>query len=165
MAAFEYKAINDTGKIVLGRIEANNDSDLEMRLGRMGLEMIRCWPARQGGWSGRGGKVGRQELITFCFHLEQLTRAGVPILPVACTGQEKVLPALRRLRRATIHVAIGTPFYPPQVEGKATSADIQAFTDEIMYCLAAMLPPEYRGVYSDVPDQRPDLLAFYAAGH
>lgn len=83
MAAFEYKAINDTGKIVLGRIEANNDADLEMRLGRMGLEMIRCRPARQGtgsGWSGRGGKVGRQELITFCFHLEQLTRAGVPIL-------------------------------------------------------------------------------------
>ncbi len=83
MAAFEYKAINDTGKIVLGRIEANNDSDLEMRLGRMGLEMIRCWPARPsswGSWGGRGGKVGRQELITFCFHLEQLTRAGVPIL-------------------------------------------------------------------------------------
>ncbi len=80
MATFEYKAINDTGKIVLGRIDASNDSDLEMRLGRMGLEMIRCWPARQGGWSSRGGKVGRQELITFCFHLEQLTRAGVPIL-------------------------------------------------------------------------------------
>lgn len=82
MAAFEYKAINDTGKIVLGRIEASNDSDLEMRLGRMGLEMIRCWPARTSGWGGRsrGGKVGRQELITFCFHLEQLTRAGVPIL-------------------------------------------------------------------------------------
>ncbi len=79
MAAFEYKAINDTGKIVLGRIEASNDADLEMRLGRMGLEMIRCWPARQRSWGG-GGKVGRQELITFCFHLEQLTRAGVPIL-------------------------------------------------------------------------------------
>ena len=58
MATFEYKAINDTGKIVLGRIDASNDSDLEMRLGRMGLEMIRCWPARQGGWSSRGGKVG-----------------------------------------------------------------------------------------------------------
>ena len=88
-------------------------------------------------------------------------RAGVPILPVACTGQEKVLPALRRLRRATIHVAIGTPFPPPQVEGKATSADIQAFTDEIMYCLAAMLPPEYRGVYRDVTERRPDLVQAY----
>lgn len=80
MAAYQYKAINDTGKIVLGRIEASNDSDLEMRLGRMGLEVIRCWPARKSGWGSGGGKVGRQELITFCFHLEQLTRAGVPIL-------------------------------------------------------------------------------------
>ncbi|RPI58383.1 MAG: 1-acyl-sn-glycerol-3-phosphate acyltransferase, partial [Chloroflexi bacterium] len=88
-------------------------------------------------------------------------RAGVPILPVACTGQEKVFPALRHLRRATVRVSIGTPFYPPPVEGKATSAEVQAFTDEIMYRLAAMLPPEYRGVYRDVTDQRPDLVQAY----
>lgn len=80
MTAFEYKAINDDGKIVLGRIDAVNDSDLDTRLTRMGLEMIRCQPARTGGWSLRRGKVGRHELITFTFHLEQLTRAGVPIL-------------------------------------------------------------------------------------
>jgi type IV pilus assembly protein PilC len=27
-----------------------------------------------------GRKIPRRELINFCFHLEQLTRAGVPIL-------------------------------------------------------------------------------------
>ena len=80
MAAFEYKAINDTGKIVLGRIDAANDSDLEVRLARMGLEMIRCRPAPNRAYFAGRNKVGRQELITFCFHLEQLTRAGVPIL-------------------------------------------------------------------------------------
>ena len=80
MAAFEYKAINDTGKIVLGRIDAANDSDLEVRLARMGLEMIRCRPAPNRAYFVGRSKVGRQELITFCFHLEQLTRAGVPIL-------------------------------------------------------------------------------------
>ncbi len=80
MTAFDYKAINDDGKIVLGRIEAANDADLEMRLARMGLEMIRARPARRGGLSLGRGRVGRQELITFTFHLEQLTRAGVPIL-------------------------------------------------------------------------------------
>ncbi|MFN2308706.1 MAG: type II secretion system F family protein, partial [Gammaproteobacteria bacterium] len=78
MAAFEYKAINDGGKTVSGRIEAANDSDLEVRLARMGLELIRCKPAgRRNGFSTRS-KVGRPELIAFCFHLEQLTRAGVP---------------------------------------------------------------------------------------
>jgi type IV pilus assembly protein PilC len=80
MAAFEYKAINDDGKTVFGRIEAANDSDLEIRLARMGLEMIRCKPATRREWRLGSGKVGRQELIAFCFHLEQLTRAGVPIL-------------------------------------------------------------------------------------
>lgn len=80
MTAFEYKAINDDGKIVLGRIDAANDSDLETRLARMGLEVIRVRPAKEGGWQFGRGKVGRQELITFTFHLEQLTRAGVPIL-------------------------------------------------------------------------------------
>lgn len=80
MAAFEYKAINDQGKVILGRLEAANDADLELRLNRMGLEMIRCQPARRR-TLGRGRtRVGRRELITFCFHLEQLTRAGVPIL-------------------------------------------------------------------------------------
>ncbi len=85
-------------------------------------------------------------------------RAGVPILPVVCTGQEKVFWALRRLRRATVRVRIGAPFYPPPVEGKASSAEVQALTDEIMVRLAAMLPPEYRGVYRDVAEQRPDLV-------
>ncbi len=80
MAAFEYKAINDHGKTVFGRIEAANDSDLEIRLSRMGLEMIRCRPASRSEWRLGRNKVGRQELIAFCFHLEQLTRAGVPIL-------------------------------------------------------------------------------------
>jgi type IV pilus assembly protein PilC len=46
----------------------------------MGLEMIRCKPASRREWRLTQGKVGRQELIAFCFHLEQLTRAGVPIL-------------------------------------------------------------------------------------
>jgi hypothetical protein len=48
------------------------------------------------------------------------------------------------------------------VEGKASSAQVHAFGEEIMYHLAAMLPPEYRGVYADVVEKRPDLMARYA---
>ncbi len=80
MAAFEYKAINEQGKVILGRLEAANDADLELRLNRMGLDMIRCQPARRRALGRGRTRVGRRELITFCFHLEQLTRAGVPIL-------------------------------------------------------------------------------------
>ncbi len=86
-------------------------------------------------------------------------RTGVKILPVVVTGQEKVLLSLRRVRRARVRVLFGQPFTPPPIEGKASPSEVDAFTTEIMYRLAAMLPPEYRGVYADVEDKRPDLVA------
>lgn len=80
MPAFEYKAINDHGKVIAGRLDASNDADLEMRLDRMGLELIRSRQASSRQFALGRSRMGRRELITFCFHLEQLTRAGVPIL-------------------------------------------------------------------------------------
>ncbi|HSR32401.1 MAG TPA: lysophospholipid acyltransferase family protein [Anaerolineae bacterium] len=91
-------------------------------------------------------------------------RTGAPLVPVVITGQEKVFPSLWRLRRARVLVVFGSPFEPPAVEGKASAAQVHAFVEEIMYRLAAMLPPEYRGVYDDVEEKRPDLVALYAAG-
>jgi 1-acyl-sn-glycerol-3-phosphate acyltransferase len=90
-------------------------------------------------------------------------RAAVSVVPVVCTGQEYVFPALRRFHRARVRVVFGQPFAPPQIEGKAGAAEAHAFAEEIMYRLAAMLPPEYRGVYSDVADKRPELTAIYAS--
>ena len=86
-------------------------------------------------------------------------RTGAKLLPVAITGQEKVFPCLRRFRRATVHVVYGPLFAPPPVEGKATAAEVHAFSQEIMYRLAALLPPEYRGIYADVEEKRPELVA------
>jgi 1-acyl-sn-glycerol-3-phosphate acyltransferase len=91
-------------------------------------------------------------------------RAGVPLVPVACTGQKHVFPALRRLRRAEICLRFGPPFEPIRGEGRASANEIHAFAQEIMYRLAAMLPPEYRGVYDDVEAKRPDLVALYTGG-
>lgn len=80
MSAFEYKAIDGIGNTVTGRIHASNDTDLELRLERMGLDLIKYKEASlTGGLFGKKS-VGRPELITFCFQLEQLFRAGVPIL-------------------------------------------------------------------------------------
>jgi 1-acyl-sn-glycerol-3-phosphate acyltransferase len=77
------------------------------------------------------------------------------------TGQEKVFPSLLRFRRATVCIVYGPPFEPPPVEGKAGAAQIEGFSQEIMYRLAAMLPEQYRGVYADVSEKRPDLLALH----
>jgi type IV pilus assembly protein PilC len=79
MALFNYKAIDASGKAIMGQIEALNLVDLELRLKRMGLDLV------VGGQSRRtsaqaGGGVKREDLINFCFHLEQLTTAGVPLV-------------------------------------------------------------------------------------
>jgi 1-acyl-sn-glycerol-3-phosphate acyltransferase len=85
-------------------------------------------------------------------------RTGVKLVPVVIWGQKAVFPSLRRFRRANVHVVFGPVFEPPAVEGKVNAAEVHQFTDEIMYRLAAMLPPAYRGVYADVNEQRPDLM-------
>lgn len=70
--------MDQTGKFVHGRMDALNLVDLEMRLRRMDLDLINGEQVKPGGFG--GSKIGRRELITFCFHLDQLTRAGVPII-------------------------------------------------------------------------------------
>ena len=77
MALYRYKAINPTGKPVLGQMDAMNAIDLELRLKRMGLDMVTGGPARHAEIS-RG--IKRSDLINFCFHLEQLSSSGVPLI-------------------------------------------------------------------------------------
>jgi type IV pilus assembly protein PilC len=76
---FTYKAIDARGKSVLGRVEAMNLFDLEQRLSRMDLDLVSGAPSRQ---KSRllGSGIARQDLINFCFHLEQLANAGVPVM-------------------------------------------------------------------------------------
>ncbi|VAW78151.1 Type II secretory pathway, component PulF / Type IV fimbrial assembly protein PilC [hydrothermal vent metagenome] len=90
MAAFEYKAVDHFGKTVLGRIEASNDDDLELRLTRMGLDLVNFRTARNNTFFSGRGRVDRPELVTFCFHLEQLTRAGVAILDALADLRDSV---------------------------------------------------------------------------
>jgi type IV pilus assembly protein PilC len=79
MATYAYKAMNQVGRFVHGRMDAVNLIDLEMRLKRLDLDFINGNPVKQGTMFG-GGSVSRRELINFCFHLEQLASAGVPII-------------------------------------------------------------------------------------
>jgi type IV pilus assembly protein PilC len=80
MPLFTYKAVDAQGKSVPGRIEAVNLFDLEQRLSRMGLDLIDGAPTSQRSRLIGGSRVSRQDLINFCFHLEQLATAGVPLL-------------------------------------------------------------------------------------
>jgi type IV pilus assembly protein PilC len=79
MPLYTYKAVNPDGRMIFGRIDALNLVDLEMRLRRMELDLVNGEPVSNRSLFGGSG-VPRRELIHFCFHLEQLARAGVPIL-------------------------------------------------------------------------------------
>jgi type IV pilus assembly protein PilC len=78
MALFNYKAIDASGKAIMGQIEALNLVDLELRLKRMGLDLVVGGQSRR--TSVAAGGVKREDLINFCFHLEQLTSSGVPLV-------------------------------------------------------------------------------------
>ncbi len=75
-------------------------------------------------------------------------RARVQLVPMAITGTENIARSWKRLRRPTIHCLIGRPFTLPG-DGRAKGPRLDEFTEQIMCTLAAMLPPEYRGVYAD----------------
>jgi len=80
MDVYQYKAIDKHGRISVGKTDAVNIADLETRLDRMGLDLVNYKDLGPSGPKITGSGVNRRDLITFCFHLEQTSRAGVPML-------------------------------------------------------------------------------------
>ena len=76
MAIFTYKAMDATGRRVVSQLDAINLVDLELRLKRMGLDLIVGGPAKRATGL-TGARVKRVDLIHLCFLLEQMTAAGV----------------------------------------------------------------------------------------
>lgn len=80
MAAFNYKAVDQLGRPAFGQIDAQNEVDLEIRLQRMGLDLITYRSAKKSTSLMNRSKVSNQDLVMFCFQMEQLSSAGVPLL-------------------------------------------------------------------------------------
>lgn len=81
-------------------------------------------------------------------------RSGAPIVPVAISGTERTLKGLRIGPWApTVRLVYGEPFHlPPDLSRR--SGDLKRGIDYIMRRIAALLPPEYRGVYAE-PSAQP----------
>jgi 1-acyl-sn-glycerol-3-phosphate acyltransferase len=78
--------------------------------------------------------------------------AGVPLVPIALTNTDKLASSLKKLKRTTLTVTFGKPMYfgaPGQRRPDAEQLELD--TTEVMCRIAAMLPPEYRGVYANHP--------------
>lgn len=93
--------------------------------------------------------------MTFIAH-----HTNVPVLPMAITGVKDFSSNFKRLRRTDVKVVIGKPFRF-RLNGEKVKRDVlHQMTEEAMYQLAAILPPEYRGVYSDLDSVTERFLVF-----
>jgi 1-acyl-sn-glycerol-3-phosphate acyltransferase len=111
--------------------------DILRRGGRLGLSP-----------EGHRSRAGLQQAFTGVAYLAH--RAGVPTVPVAVYGQERIVESCRRLRRAPVTIQIGTPI--PAPSGEATAEALRAHTERVMLAIARLLPPEYRGRYAEAVD-------------
>ncbi len=79
MSLYSYSAVDPRGKKVSGKITAVNELDLDSRLQGMGLMLLKSKDVSRER-SLIKGKVRPRELIVMCIHMEQLERAGVPLM-------------------------------------------------------------------------------------
>jgi 1-acyl-sn-glycerol-3-phosphate acyltransferase len=79
---------------------------------------------------------------------------GVPVIPAAIWGTEKVLPrGTTRIHRGDVHVRYGSPVVLP-VRERGARPDNRVVAAAIMDAIAAMLPPAYRPAAAGSEDQQ-----------
>lgn len=116
---------------------------------RRGLERLReghiLIISPEGTRSGHGAlQEAHAGVVTLALH------SGAPLLPVAYAGAEKWRGNLRRLRRTDFHVRVGQLFHL-DAHGEIVTREVRRqMIDEMMYQIAALLPPQYRGQYADL---------------
>jgi 1-acyl-sn-glycerol-3-phosphate acyltransferase len=81
-------------------------------------------------------------------------RGEAVIVPVGITGTHRIKAHLTRFKRAPVRLTFGQPFRLASTssQGRGYRAETAAMTQELMYRLAEQLPPEFRGVYTDLDE-------------
>lgn len=77
-------------------------------------------------------------------------RSGAPLLPLAHWGGENFSQNIKRPKRTDFHIRVGESFRLDPGNERVTKEVRQQMVDEMMYRLAALLPEDYRGAYSDL---------------
>lgn len=80
MNRYNYKAIDDSGSYVTGKLMAENPAALMTMLRSSHLELISYKAENMRQFSFLPDRIGTRDLILMFIHLEQLDKAGVPIL-------------------------------------------------------------------------------------
>lgn len=91
-------------------------------------------------------------------------RSGAVIVPVAITGATRFGHHLKRLRRTPVQIKLGKPFRLRSDTRRLERNALNTMTTEAMYQLAALLPPDYRGRYSDLSRATDNYIHFLDEG-
>lgn len=80
-------------------------------------------------------------------------QSGAPVLPIGIHGVTEVLSNFKEGKRAKVIVRVGEPFGPFTAEGRGRQRreQLEQIGETMMRHIAALLPPEKRGVFSDDP--------------
>jgi type IV pilus assembly protein PilC len=78
---YKFRTIDANGKVRSDTMVASNPMELEKRLSSMGFDLLSYKEHNRVSISLLQKKaISRRDLINFTFHLEQLTKSGVPLL-------------------------------------------------------------------------------------
>ncbi len=87
-------------------------------------------------------------------------KSGAPILPVVYYGAELFWKNIRGLSRTPFTIRVGRSFHIRTTSGIPSREEREQITTEIMYQVAALLPPAYRGYYADMSKASEEFLVF-----
>lgn len=88
------------------------------------------------------------------------THSKAPLQAVAHWGGENFKQNIKQLKRTDFHLRVGPVFYLDAHGQRMTKEIRQQMADEMMYQLAKLLPPEYRGEYADLENATEAYLRF-----
>jgi 1-acyl-sn-glycerol-3-phosphate acyltransferase len=88
-------------------------------------------------------------------------KTDATVVPVAIWGtRDFPVSWVRDFRRTDVHIHFGQPFRFRSEGRRLPREHFRAMTDEAMYRVAALLPEEWRGVYSDLSQATTEHLDF-----
>lgn len=150
---FLGKLFDIWGAIPLRRGEADKNA---FRLVVSALESGKIIGIAPEGTRSGNGTLGRgyPGVVTIAIH------SGAPLLPIAYYGGEKFKSNLSRLKKTDFYIKVGKPFFIDPGNEKITRGLRRNIVDEIMYQVARLLPPQYRGHYQCLENATEKYLRF-----
>jgi 1-acyl-sn-glycerol-3-phosphate acyltransferase len=115
--------------------------------------------APEGHRSETGGLGEAHEGIAFVAY-----RAKVPIVPVGISGTPAFKNNYWKMQKTHVTYRFGQPFILDPGGERVTTEMLKQMTDEAMYQLAALLPPEQRGSYEDLERATAKYVKFAPQG-